>query len=188
MLWLRNLQPYSAVSAFITKAAPVIEPSATLEPLSSQATAPELYSPEAGVSEVPLKPIFQWGATAGADSYELLVDTDVSFTNPVIIKIGVYALPTTAWQSDINLAYATTYFWKVRASNPGSYNTWSAVSAFTIEPAELALPLLPESPSPSPLPEPTVPDWIKYLAGALLLTMIAILITMILLTIKVFRL
>ena len=201
---------WSAVSAFTTEPPPVIEPSPTielppalepsptiepspvLETLSSQSAAPEFYSPEAGVSGVPLKPIFQWSAIAGADSYELLVATDASFTNPIIIKLGTYALPATAWQSDINLDYDTTYYWKVRASGSSSYNAWSAVSAFTTEP--LPEPAPPSSSSESsspplspPSPEPTIPDWAKYLVGALLLTMLAILVTMIILTVKVFR-
>ncbi len=136
---------------------------------------------------MPLKPIFQWCAIAGADSYELLVATDASFTNPIIIKNGAYALPATAWQSDISLDYDTTYYWKVRASGSSSYSAWSTVRAFITEsPPELTPPQPPQSPPPSP--EPTIPDWVKYLAGGLLLTMLAILTTMIILTVKVFRL
>ncbi len=192
---------WSAVSAFTTKSSPAIEPSPTiepspaLEPPSSQSTAPELYSPEAGVSGVPLKPIFQWSAIAEANSYELLVSTDASFTNPIIIKLGTYALPATAWQSDISLDYDTAYYWKVRASSSSGYSAWSAVSAFTTEsPPELTPPSSSSesssesSSSPPPSPEPTIPDWVKYLVGALLLTMLAILITVIILTVKVFRL
>ena len=185
---------WSAVSAFTTKSSPAIEPppaiesAPALEPVSSQSTTPELYSPEAGVSRVTLKPIFQWSAIAGADSYELLVSTDASFTNPVITKLGIYALPATAWQSDINLDYDTAYYWKVRASGSNSYSEWSAVSAFTTEPSpELTASSSSEPSSPPPSPEPTIPDWVKYLAGALLLTMLAILITVIILTVKVFR-
>jgi len=144
---------------------------------------------------VPLKPIFQWSAIAGADSYELLVATDASFTNPIIIKIGAYALPATAWQSDISLDYDATYYWKVRASGSSGYSAWSAVSAFTtrsspaIEPSPaLESPSSSESPAPPPSPEPTIPNWVKYLVGALLLTMLAILLTVIILTVKVFRL
>ena len=136
---------------------------------------------------MPLKPIFQWSAIAGVDNYELLVATDASCPNPITIKIGAYALPSTAWQSDINLDYDTTYYWKVRASGSGGYSIWSAISAFTIEPPELTLPSSSGSPPP-PSAEPTIPDWVKYLAGALLLTILAILITVIILTVKVFRL
>jgi len=180
---------WSAVSAFTTKSPPAIESPPALEPLASHPTAPELYSPDVGVSGVPLKPIFQWSAIAGADSYELLVATDASFTNPIIIKLGTYALPATAWQSDISLDYDATYYWKVRASGSSSYSAWSAVSAFTTESlSELTPPSSSESSSPLPSPQLTTPDWVKYLVGALFLTMLTILIAVIILTVKVFRL
>ncbi|MFC1897766.1 hypothetical protein ACFLX8_04310 [Chloroflexota bacterium] len=181
---------WSAVSAFITKSSAANEPSSILESSSSQSTTPELYSPGASASGMPLKPVFQWNVIANADGYELLVSTDASFTNPVIIRTGDYALPATAWQSDVSLDYNTTYYWKVRASGSSSHNDWSAVSAFTTElPPELTpSSLSSESPSP-PLPsESAIPDWMKYLTGALLLTMVAILLTVITLTVKVFKL
>ncbi len=174
---------WSAVSAFITRSSvpPGLTPPESSSESLSPSTAPELYSPEASGRVVPLKPIFQWSAIAGADSYELLVSTDASFTNPIIIKIGDYALPSTAWQSDISLDYDTTYYWKVRGISSSSYSAWSAVSAFTIE----------SSSPPEPSPQSTTPNWIKwliYLGSALLLTMLAILTTMIILTVKAFRL
>jgi hypothetical protein len=147
--------------AFTTKSSAAIETSPALEALSFKSTVPELYSPEAGASGVSLEPIFQWSVLAKADSYELLVSTNASFTNPliiIIIKISAYALSSTAWQSDINLDYDTTYYWKVRASDSGGYSTWSAIIAFTIEPPELTLPSSSESSSPPPSPELTIPD------------------------------
>jgi hypothetical protein len=135
---------------------------------------------------MPLKPIFQWSAIVEANSYELLVSTDASFTNAIIIKTGAYALPSTAWQSDVNLDHDTAYYWKVRGISPSSYNTWSAVSAFTTKPSPELIP--PESSSsfePPPSSQSTTPNWI---GSALLLTMLAILITVIILTVKVFRL
>ena len=94
------LSPWSATWSFTTS-------------LGAEAIAPELYSPQAGASGVPLSPVFQWGAIAGSDSYELLVANDVSFANPLIIKIGAYALPSTAWQCNVGLNYGTTYYWFV---------------------------------------------------------------------------
>ena len=150
--------------------------------LGTSVVAPELYSPEAGASGAPIKPVFQWSALTGADSYELLVSTDVSFSSPIVVKIGDYALPTTAWQSDINLDYDTAYYWQVRASSANSYSAWSAVGVFTTgsppsalsSPPELPSPpslhilspLLPSPPSPppppppppSPLAQPTIPN------------------------------
>lgn len=185
------LSPWSAKWSFTTS-------------LGSTAIAPELYSPEAGDNGLPIKPILQWSAIAGADSYELLVSTDASFSNPIIVKIGDYALPTTAWQSNISLDYNTTYYWKVRASGSSSYSAWSAVGAFTTEsapspappvPAPAPSPLLsPSSPTssptlspPLPLPpssppaQPTIPDWLIYFGGALLLTTVLLLITLLVL-------
>ncbi len=182
---------WSAVSAFTIESSPELTPPSSLESsslLTSRSAAPELYSPAAGAGGVPLKPIFQWSALAGADSYELLVAADASFTNPIIIKIGDYALPATAWQSDINLDGAATYYWKVRASGSSGDDAWSAVSAFTIESSpELTPPSSVAASSPLPSPQSTIPGWVKYLLGALLLGMLATLITVIILTVKVFR-
>jgi len=169
------LSPWSTTRSFTTS-------------LGSSVIAPNLRSPGAGAKSVGVRPVFQWSAIAGADSYELLVSTNTSFTNPAIRKLGTRALPATAWQSDINLDYDTTYYWKVRASGSSGYSAWSAVSAFTTEPSPELIPPSSESSSPPPSPESTIPDWVKYLVGALLLTILAILITVIVLTVKVFRL
>ncbi|MBA7615448.1 hypothetical protein ES703_22729 [subsurface metagenome] len=184
--------------------------------LGSSVYAPELYSPKAGASEVSLKPVFQWSAIAGADSYEIIVSADYSFGNPIILKIGDYTLPSTAWQSSVNLDYNTTYYWKVRGSGSGSHSAWSAVGAFTTgspppqppsvtEPAPSpqepssppesspSPPPQPSSPPPAPAPSiPTLaqmvfPDWAVYLFGALLLTIILLLITLLVLVVTIRR-
>jgi len=159
----------------------------------TEAIAPELSSPEAGARGMPLKPVFQWSAVAGADSYELIVSADASFSNPSILKAGTYALPATAWQCNTPLNYDTTYYWKVRAISGDSCSAWSAVGAFTTEsPPPPPGSLLPPEPPP---PQPATPDWMNWLmpiGGAFLLTfllvMIMMLITMIILTIKVLKL
>ncbi len=169
--------------------------------LGASVAAPALLSPEAAVSGLPQKPVFQWSALAGADSYELVVATDASFSNPVIVRIGDYALPSTAWQSDVNLDYNTTYYWKVRASGSHSYSAWSDVGAFTTElppqsppsqePSQslnslttssstrFTPPLSPPPPPPPPVISPviavtqsTIPDWAIYLGITLLLTIV----------------
>ncbi len=124
--------------------------------LGGTTVAPELLSPKAGADGELLKPVFQWSAIAGADRYELLVSSDISFIDRSIEKINAQALPATAWQSDISLDYNTTYYWKVRARNPNSYSIWSAVGAFTIQSPPEPSPT-PETPAPEPSlqPEPT---------------------------------
>ncbi|MBU2608808.1 MAG: hypothetical protein KKF26_05765 [Chloroflexi bacterium] len=189
-------------------------------PLGSETIAPKLISPEAGAISAISKPLFQWSAIDWGHHYEFLLSTDPSFTNPTIVKMGEYALPSTAWQSDIDLKPDTAYFWKVRATGSSSYSAWSAVGAFTTESvspplsktpsapstasptidkispvpiqssAPLAVPSLPPSPPP-PSPQPTFPhwaDWLIYLGSALLLTMVAMLITLIILASKIGKL
>jgi len=113
----------------------------------------ELLSPEAGATSVSLRPVFQWRPVTGAECYELLVSTDVDFTELLIEKTAADALPATAWQSDIDLGYETTYYWKVRGISEKSHSAWSGVGAFTTE----SLPQEPE-PEPETETEPTEPD------------------------------
>ena len=123
--------------------------------LGTEALAPKLESPQAGATGVAVKPIFQWSAIAGADSYELVVSTEAALDNPTILKTDAYALPTTAWQCNITLNYDTTYYWKVRAISANTCSPWSAVSAFSTEPAPSSpvntsatvIPLIPTSPT-----------------------------------------
>ena len=155
--------------------------------LTAEAPAPELESPQAGASGVPVNPIFQWSAIAGADGYELVISTESNLGNPTILKSGDYALPTTAWQCNIALNYNTTYYWKVRAINADTCSAWSAVSAFITE--------LPPSSQSTPPPEPPQSqsatsdwtDWLVPLGVVFILVMVMMLITMIIVVIRVTR-
>jgi len=174
------LSPWSAKWLFTTS-------------LGTEAIAPKLYSPEAGATGVGVKPVFQWSPIAGVDSYELLVATDPSFASPLIIKSGAYALSAAAWQCEIDLDYDTTYYWKVRAVGSETYSAWSAVGAFTTEspPSSPIVVLSPSSPPPAssqppPAPpqpplapsQPTIPEWVIYIVGGLLLVIVLLLITL----------
>jgi len=170
------LSPWSAKWSFTTS-------------LGSEITAPTLYTPEVGDSNVPLKPIFQWSAIAWADSYELLVSTYSDFGNPSIKKVGDDALATTAWECGLSLSHGTTYYWKVRARGSDSYSAWSAVSAFTTKspaPTKVTQPPSPPSPpSPPPLPtQQTTPDWVFYMMGFMGFIIISLLATILILVIK----
>ena len=166
------LSPWSAKWSFTTSP-------------KADTAAPQLSRPEAGAISTPVKPVFQWGTIAWADSYELLVAANASFTNPLIAKIGNYALPSSAWQCDIALDHNTTYYWKVRAADSHNHSDWSAVGTFTTElppSSESVAPTSPEPVSPPPpkpppaSPEPSMPMWVIYLVGALLLTVIVLFI------------
>ncbi len=159
--------------------------------LTAEAPAPELKSPPAGASGVPVDPIFEWSAIAVAEGYELVVSTYANLGNPTILKSGDYALATTAWQCNISLNYNTTYYWKVRAINADTCSAWSAVSAFTTELSPSAqLASTPESnstPEPTPSEDSDWPDWMVPLGIAVLIVIAMILITLIIVVIRVTR-
>ena len=175
------LSPWSAKWSFTTS-------------LGDKAIAPGLTTPEAGARGVPLKPIFQWSAIADADSYELIVSTDINFSNPAILKCDDYALPSTAWQCNPGLEPDTTYYWKVRAISSDTYSAWSAVSAFVTESAQEPLetlgspaPQAPPASSPSALPQLATSDLILYLVGALFLTIVLLIIALLVVVIRLSR-
>ena len=191
---LPALEPATTYYWRVRATEPVLSPWSTkwsfTTSLGSEIVAPTLYTPEAGANDIPLKPIFQWSAIAGADSYELLVSTDASFGNPVIAKVGNDALTTTAWQYDLGLQYNTTYYWKVRACSADSYSAWSAVSAFTTEspPAPTKATQATQPPlSPPPTPptaQQATPDWVFYMMGLMGFIIILLLATILVLVIK----
>jgi len=162
--------------------------------IGSEIMAPVPESPEAGASGISVKPIFQWSAIAGADSYELIVSTRAEIDNPTILKTGSYSLPGTAWQCNLSLDYDTTYYWKVRAVNGDTHSAWSAVSAFSTGPPPAPAANSPPEPPPSP-PQSNSPDWTELImpAGGIMflvfmLVMMAMLVTLIVLVIKVSKL
>jgi hypothetical protein len=171
------LSPWSAKWSFVTT-------------LGKTVVAPTLQSPAAGATGVPLRPIFQWSAIAGAERYELLVSANVSLSNPVIAKTGDLAVPATAWQIDVSLEYSTTYYWKVRASGSGSYSAWSAVSAFTTEVAPSPTQSPPPVPSTTTFPTireapPTgMPGWAFCLMGLGALIVILLVVILLMLVVR----
>lgn len=178
--------PWSSIQSFTTV-------------LGGTNIAPALSQPAAGM-QTTVKPIFQWQTIASADRYELLVATDTVFNNIIINRTGENALPANAWTPEASLEHDTTYFWKVRACNDNNFSAWSAVSAFTTEPAPA--PLVPVKgldvppqgqttvqpviiyPTASPttvLPAPTIvqfnmPDWAIFAGLALLVIIILVLV------------
>ncbi len=179
-------------------------------------------SPAAGATGVPVKPVFQWTAVIGAEAYELLVATDAVMNEPVIARTGEYAVAGNVWHCDMSLDYATTYYWRVRATNASTSSAWSTTGVFTTEEAPVE-----ETPTPSTnheqplihpladnptgqvaaLPAPTpsvgtaatpdsgekpdiftgVPDWVIYLIGGLMGTVILALIVVLITVVKIKR-
>ena len=180
--------------------------------LDTEAVALKLESPKAGTTGVSIRPLFQWNAVSGAESYELVISTKVDLSNPSILKLGDYALPSTAWHCNLSLDYDTTYYWKVRAISGNTRSEWSAVGGFTTEsapstsppetppasptPPQVPIVITPPAPAPAPTPPtpppppaptpaqfPNTPDWAYLIGGALLLTIILLLIIILLMVV-----
>jgi hypothetical protein len=123
--------------------------------LGPRVWAPVLLAPKAGATNVPLKPNFQWTGADWATGYELLAAKDTGFTDLWITKRRGTVLPSTAYVHNIDLDYATTYYWKVRALGADNkVSEWSDIGVFTTigEP-----PVPPPPPTPPPTPEPEEP-------------------------------
>ncbi len=129
-----NTTYYWRVRAYKPVLSPWSEKWSFTTSLGGDIVAPRLESPQAGATNVSIRPVFQWSAVAGASGYELIVSSKFDFSNPEISRVGEYALPGNAWQSDINLLYNTTYYWRVRAVSSITNSAWSAVGSFTTEP------------------------------------------------------
>ena len=91
------------------------------------AIAPTLVSPAQGSRDQARVPTLEWGTPEGATTYAIQLDDDTDFTSPVIDQSD---LTETSLQT-AELAFATTYYWRVRAANAGGVSDWSAVGSFT---------------------------------------------------------
>lgn len=177
--------------------------------LGGEVDIPQLKTPEVGAI-VPVKPVLQWNAVAGAEGYEIIIATDYAFAETVVEKTGENALPTTAWQCDVSLLPDTTYYWKIRAVSGNNFSPWSNTGVFitelppvvkqpaiettptvtiTVSPEVTTTPVSQTQPpssitlttSETPLPEATTPAW----ANRLIYLGIAILAVMAILLITV---
>ena len=169
--------PWSAKSSFTTK-------------LGNVLIAPQLVNPTPGATGVESTPIFQWTSFEEAETYELLLGTEVAFNTLKTTKTGQTALPGTAWQSDVTLDYGSTYYWKVRAIGADSFSDWSNTGAFTVQtaPASATPAAVPPPatqviqvtvPTPlittNPLPDPGIPAWLLYAIGGVGLLLVGVL-------------
>jgi len=155
--WVRATQPvespWSELRSFasplgIEEWSPLVEPTGA--------------SPLPGAYDVPVRPAFSWESAYGATGYEFILARDSGFTEVVVAFAGADALTSTAWNCDIELDYATSYFWRVRAVSEDSQSQWG-VNTFTTEAAPSAT--TPTQPPPIVVePAPTIPTYIIGIA------------------------
>jgi hypothetical protein len=96
----------------------------TLEP--SSFPAPELHSPAAGMHMTDIAAFYRWKQVKGAIDYEIQLSKDDQFSSPTTLSVRSevdwpYYLP-----ADDELPAPGTWFWRVRAVEPGRPGLWSA--------------------------------------------------------------
>jgi hypothetical protein len=94
--------------------------------------APTLSSPTNGAANVSNGPMLVWNASSGASSYRLQVSTGPDFSTSVYDNSAI----TNTSQQLTGLAYSTTYFWHVNATNANGTSPWSVTWSFTTAPAQ----------------------------------------------------
>jgi len=141
----------------------------------------EAIAPLPGASGVILKPAFQWNLADWATGYEFVLADNPAFTSPIVDKTGAGALTTNVYVSEKELAYSTTYYWKVRAISATSQSVWgTAVFTTMAKPVAPTPPVVVEQVPPTvvELPAPITPGfiWAIIIIGAVLVIAVIVLI------------
>ncbi len=136
--------PAGSYTIVITGTSGVVERTAlaSLDLFRNPPAQVALASPPDGALDVALRPVFSWGAEAGASSYRLEVASDPAFSSPVYTAAN---LPGTAHVLPFDLQPGTRYYWRVQAENacgPGSYSLTSSFTTLAPQLNSLYLPLL----------------------------------------------
>ena len=90
---------------------------------------PILYSPQNGAILEVINPLLYWGISQYAESYNVQVSADSSFSSTVYdsnnIVITEFQIPENGLNNN------TTYYWRVSATNFAGTSQWSTVRHFT---------------------------------------------------------
>jgi hypothetical protein len=116
---------WSAVWSFTTEEEPLSPPGRV-----------SLLSPGDGSVDVSISPVLNWEAVELGTGYRVQVSGDSGFGSTVV---DVADLSETQYEVS-GLAYETTYYWRVRASNDAGEAEWSTVWSFTTEEEPLSPP------------------------------------------------
>jgi photosystem II stability/assembly factor-like uncharacterized protein len=93
-------------------------------------TAPVLVSPTTYSTGISLTPTFVWNTVQDASTYNIEVSTVSNFAtikDSAVVSGTQYTMPTG------KLNYATTYFWRVNASNSAGTGLWSDIWLFSTQ-------------------------------------------------------
>ncbi|MBN2240276.1 MAG: right-handed parallel beta-helix repeat-containing protein, partial [Dehalococcoidales bacterium] len=93
--------------------------------------APYLGVPCVGEYDVPIEPVFAWGAVPGAVRYEITVSDDPSFTT-IAFSHNVEDFTFYKTSAGEALDPNTTYYWKVRGILEDSYDPGTPATAYSV--------------------------------------------------------
>lgn len=85
-----------------------------------------LTYPENGAVDIDLEPVLKWERVETAESYQLEIATDTTFSNVISF---VDEIPVVQYLAE-ELPDLTKIFWRVRAYNNGGYSDWSEINSF----------------------------------------------------------
>jgi len=164
------ISPWSATYKFKTAIGPTMQ-------------RPLLQAPDAGASDVPLSPTFEWSGIEWADvyEYELALDPTTTaggyFGTPLVALVGNDSLVSTAWKCNTTLDYETRYYWHVKAIGVDTDTPWSDVGTFTTM-SKAAPPTTQVPPVVVQQPDVITPAWIWAIViiGAILVIAVIVLI------------
>ena len=138
-----NASDYSAPLSFHVYTPVIIQP-------------PALQSPVDGAALTTRKPTLtvinaKRTGPAGAMQYPFEAATDSAFANKVISVLVNEGSTQTSYAPPGDLAYATGYYWRVKATDPGHESGYSSVWSFMTPAAPVVVTPTP-GPGPTPIP------------------------------------
>jgi hypothetical protein len=156
-----NASGYSPVVTFRVFTPVVIQP-------------PALRAPAEGVTLTTRRPTLtvtnaQRTGPAGKIQYLFELATDPAVADKVVSGLVDEGPDQTSYVPPDDLAYATSYYWRVKARDPGHESAYSAIQSFRTPAAPIVAPTPPfPGPVPGPTPGPVAGDDINMSQAAIM--------------------
>ena len=146
-----GLTPGATYTWTVSVATPQLGRSSASRSFITSLTAPALPAqpvvPLNGGIGITVMPTFSWNIVPGATNYEFVIGEDVTFA---IIDYSANTV-SNIFVTKEQLAYSTTYYWRVRATSATTTSAWTVYSFTTVaKPVEPPPPVIVEDPPELP--------------------------------------
>ncbi|MBO6620975.1 MAG: T9SS type A sorting domain-containing protein [Balneola sp.] len=122
--------------AFLNEGSPNLKKENGRVFISTKPLTPELVSPVNGEQNTSLNPTLDWKNAVGADSYDVQISDNGSFSSSLLDTAGVLSDNL----SVMGLSGSTTHYWRVRSVNSSGTSNWTSAWSFRTQDP------IPESP------------------------------------------